>query len=130
MSVTALIFGIVGTLLGALAFFNSMVVITTLFELAQKPPQETVNPQQNHNHKDIDDVIEDNFEAGREFAWATTQIAVYDMYRNLEILDYESHMDALTDRMDKITKDDNYREDLIKTFRQYAEDLYGDNDSN
>lgn len=65
------------------------------------------------------------FAAGRDHVWTTVQLALFDMYRNLDILDYDASVDQISNRMDTIIRDDDLRYDIIEAFKQYMEEQDG-----
>lgn len=67
--------------------------------------------------KDIANLQKDAYMAGCTEAWMYTQMSLYDMYINYELLDYTSIIVSMEDKINKLATDDTYRETVMSLFQ-------------
>ena len=59
----------------------------------------------------------------------TITLSLFDMHQKMEILDFEEQVDALMKRMDVISNDKEYCDEVISKYTEYMEEMNG-NSSN
>ena len=131
MSISTLIFTIIGVVLGVANLIALFAVLTVVGELLKRElerdiPEETAT----HTHKPasklpIPDGAEDTFDEGfataREHFWYILQLSIYDMYRKFEVLDFDTQLQEIRDRMTSLMDDEELRLEVIRELRQYYE---------
>lgn len=53
---------------------------------------------------------------GTQYTWHLVQLALYDMYKSMELLDYHSMVDAIVERLNVFQDDPEYAKDLRDVF--------------
>ena len=122
MGITALIFGIIGTIFGVISLLFSLILVSQLINKDSIEP-----PKQNNGIDEPSKEYKEGFASGGEYLWATFQLAMFDMYINMEILDFDEQINGIRDRMGKISGDQKYIQKVINKFNEYMEEQ---NDSN
>ena len=69
------------------------------------------------------------FNDGRDFTWNDILLSYFEMFKDADIYDYEGSVENLTNRMNKLNKDNALRETLTKDLTDYME-YYMKGDSN
>lgn len=85
-------------------------------------PSNSQSETPSEEEEGLSEEFKEAFETGRNHVWTTVQLSIFDMYRNMEILDYDAQLDELSKRMDLIVSDDSYREMVIEEFKAFMEE--------
>ena len=77
----------------------------------------------NNDSGDSDDSGDIEFQKGfdkaREYFWYILQLTIYELYRNMDILDYDSLMDSIKDTMETLLSNDELRTEAIQELNKY-----------
>jgi len=72
------------------------------------------------------------FMDGNQNTWTLIQVVIYDMYKNMELLDYGTFINAISKNLTKYDQDKILREEKIKQFNtdlKFREHMLGSGDA-
>lgn len=111
MALASLIIGIIGLVLGFIAFIIASLVFNAYM---------TNSPIQGRSDKpNIPESFEEGFSAGTESIITTLNLAIFDMFRKLEVLDYETQISEILERMNEIAVNEELRESIVNDLIEY-----------
>ena len=59
------------------------------------------------------------YDTGTHFITNLLDVAMYDLYRTHDVLDFESHSDNLSNRMRLISENEEYQQEVLQAFEEY-----------
>lgn len=114
MVLTSLIISIISLVIALISLLGFVILLNSIINQ---------NFRQNIQNSNISNeetpVYQDGYKVGSSSVWGAVQLAVYDMFREADIFDYEGTMENLTSKVSKVITDDNFRENLHKELDEY-----------
>lgn len=64
----------------------------------------------------INSKLQDAFNQGSRYNWSLVQVSIYEMYKNMELLDFVSIIESITNKLNKYNQDMKLRDKKIKEY--------------
>ncbi len=121
MVITALILSIVSIIIGCITFILLTMVVNHLMSNSNLAKDEQLETIQNSKHipDGMNDTFQDGYDAANDHFWYILQLSIFDMYRNMDILDFDSLIGSIKSKMDNIITDADLRSELIDELQNY-----------
>lgn len=68
------------------------------------------------NHPKIETKVKEAFVQGNRYTWSLIQVCIYDMYKNMELLDFISIIESITNKLNKFNQNTKLRDKKINEF--------------
>jgi len=118
MVIAALILSIVSIIVTIAFAIVTLVLFGALISNTEN--QIITNTVDKDTSADIND-FEKGFDTAKDHFWYVLQLSVFNLYRNMDILDFESLMSSIQDQMDIVINDEELRTEIIKELQKYYE---------
>ena len=64
----------------------------------------------------INGKLQEAFNQGNMYNWSLVQVCIFDMYKNMELLDFMSIIESIGNRLNQYNHDNKLRDEKIKNF--------------
>ena len=125
MVIITFIISIVSLVIAIIALLGVSIAINGL--ISNKVISDLQKQQKKDNIRETDEYIQGANE-GRDLVWLTIQLALFQMFKDAEIFDYEGSVENLSSKMTALIDDNKYCLDLHKELISYLKEQ--DHDSN
>ena len=125
MAISALIIGVISLVISVISLLAMAIVVQSSLNNNHTQSQQHNPTQTSNDHPEYDR----GFSVGSTGVWNCVQLAVFDMFRSADIFDYEGTMENLTEKINILMKDDEFRTKLHSDLDDYMKrGGRGDND--
>lgn len=125
MAISALIIGVISLVISVISLLAMAIVVQSSLNNNHTQSQQHNPTQQTKEHPEY----YRGFSVGSTGVWTCVQLAVFDMFRSADIFDYEGTMENLTEKINILMKDDEFRTKLHSDLDDYMKrGGRGDND--
>jgi hypothetical protein len=115
VAISALIVGLISLVISVISLLAMAIVVQSSINSNNT---QSHNPTQTHTSNDHPE-YDRGFSVGSTGVWNCVQLAVFDMFRSADIFDYEGTMENLTEKINIIMKDDEFRTKLHSDLDDY-----------
>ena len=123
MAIAALIVGIVAIVISIIALAGMAIAINAIIDQNFRSHMQTPT-EKSENSAEFDR----GYEVGTGGVWSAVQLAVFDMFREADIFDYEGTMENLSSKVSKVIKDEKHRTKLHSDLDEYMKRTENDAD--
>ena len=113
MAIATLIIGILAFVISIIALLGLGIVFNTLID------QKSNSYAPNNTIKSDESEYDKGYHVGSNGIWNAVQLAVFDMFREADIFDYEGTMENLTSKVSKVISNEQFRTKLHSDLDEY-----------
>lgn len=123
MALSALILSLIGVILGLISILISFININA--QLNNKNTHTENTPKQEYSED-----MQRGIDIGKDAMLNALILTVFDMYRQSEILDYDTQINDIMKRMNMMMENDDYRAEVISELESYRKEGLNGLDNN